>query len=75
MTNINVDELVLPKPSCASYIRRDELKTINTAHKAIVLCGEARTDSLNTDGTIKTKEIGWYCNQWLGMRRFCPQNI
>ena len=54
--NVNVDELVLPKRSCASYIRRDELKTISTAHKATVLCDEARTDkgfSLNTDGTTK----------------------
>lgn len=33
---MDIDQIVLPKHSCASYMRRDELKTISNAHKATV---------------------------------------
>ena len=55
--SVNFDEeLVLPKRSCASYMRKDELKTISSVHKATILCGEAIKEEgfkLNTDGTTK----------------------
>ena len=38
-TLVDIDQITLPKRSCASYMRRDELKTIS-AHKATVLCDD-----------------------------------
>ena len=49
----NVEELKLPKKSCASYMRRGELKTICDAHKATMLCNDSKGIHLNTDGTTK----------------------
>jgi len=52
----NVEDLKLPKRSCASYMRNEELKTISNAHKATILCSDAITTKgifLNTDGTTK----------------------
>lgn len=47
--NVDVSQLKLPKPSCASYMRKEELKTLSNCHKATTLCnGPFR---LNTDGT------------------------
>ena len=54
--SLNVEELRLPKKTCAGYMRKEELKTINDAHKAHVLCEDASKGkgiSLNTDGTTK----------------------
>ena len=51
-----MEELRLPKKTCAGYMRKEELKTINDAHKAYVLCEDASKGkgiSLNTDGTTK----------------------
>lgn len=58
----NVEDLQLPKRSCASYMRKEELKTISDAHKATVI-SELSTQSkqlrLNTDGTTKKqKKLG-----------------
>ena len=49
---MDIDQILLPKRSCASYMRRDELKT----HKAIVLCEDISQNirfNMNTDGTTK----------------------
>ena len=55
----NVEDLQLPKRSCASYMRKEELKTICDAHKATVI-SEVSTKSrqlyLNTDGTTKNQK-------------------
>ncbi|MCH9715537.1 MAG: hypothetical protein K0U52_00410 [Gammaproteobacteria bacterium] len=55
--SINIDELKLPKKSCASYMRKDELKSICDAHKATVICEDYAAKNkllhLNTDGTTK----------------------
>ena len=61
--SINVDELKLPKKSCASYMRKEELKTICNAHKATVICKDYAAKQkglhLNTDGTTKhQKKLG-----------------
>lgn len=58
----NVEDLQLPKRSCASYMRKEELKTICDAHKAAVI-SEVVTKSkqlrINTDGTTKNqKKLG-----------------
>ena len=53
---MDIDQIILPKRSCASYMRRDELKTISNAHKAMVLCDDIRKNkgfNINTDGTTK----------------------
>lgn len=60
--SVDVDQLQLPKKSCASYMRMLELKTISNAHKATVLCEQAAEGAgfhLNTDGTTKAqKKLG-----------------
>lgn len=60
--SIDIDQLQLPKESCASYMRMLELKTISNAHKATVLCKQAAEGvgfHLNTDGTTKAqKKLG-----------------
>ena len=60
--SIEIDQLQLPKKSCASYMRMLELKTVSNAHKATVLCeqaGEGMGFHLNTDGTTKAqKKLG-----------------
>ena len=60
--SLDVDKLQLPKRSCASYMRREELKTISNAHKSTVLSEQAAQGGgfhLNTDGTTKAqKKIG-----------------
>lgn len=53
---INVEELKLPQKTCASYMRKEELKTISDCHKAHVICQEASEGKglyINTDGTTK----------------------
>ena len=57
-SDVDVEKLPLPSRSCASYMRKDELSTINNAHKASVL-SEASSFDLNTDGTTKNqKKLG-----------------
>jgi hypothetical protein len=60
--SVDVSKLELPKRSCASYLRKDELKVISNAHKATTLCNDIATGKalkINTDGTTKNqKKIG-----------------
>lgn len=60
--SIDVDQLKLPSKSCASYMRKDELKIVSDAHKATALCQQAANKvgfSLKSDGTTKNlKKIG-----------------
>ena len=39
--SIDVDCLKLPQRSCASYMRREEMKTICSAHNAAILCDQS----------------------------------
>ena len=61
-SSIDVDQLKLPQKDCASYMRKDELKTVSAAHKATVLCEqtlENKVFKLHTDGTTKgQKKLG-----------------
>lgn len=60
--SIGIQHLKLPQQSCASYMRRGELKTISNAHKATILCeqaSEGKQFRMNTDGTTKAqKKLG-----------------
>ena len=52
--SVNLDEIRLPKKSCAAYMRQAELKTVCDSHKAHILCsGTAKGMDLKTDGTTK----------------------
>ena len=52
--SVNLDEIRLPKKSCAAYMRQAELKTVCYSHKAHILCsGTAKGMHLKTDGTTK----------------------
>lgn len=54
--SLNVDQLQLPSESCASYMRREELTTINLAHKASFLTEQGQSCvNLNSDGTTKAQ--------------------
>lgn len=48
--SLDMDKLKLPGESCASYMRREELTTINLAHNATKLA-ESDCLHLNCDGT------------------------
>ena len=50
LPSLDVDALKLPGETCASYIRREELTTINLAHNAVRLL-ETNSLNLNCDGT------------------------
>ena len=55
---IDTDSLILPKRSCADYMRKCELATVSSAHKATVF-SECKSGKLQTDGTTKhQKKIG-----------------
>ena len=60
--SMNVEELRLPKKTCASYMRKEELKIISDAHKVHIICSDASKGKgiyLNTDGTTKQqKKLG-----------------
>ena len=60
--SIDIQHLKLPQRACASYMRREEMKTISNAHKATELCKHASENKgfrMNTDGTTKAqKKIG-----------------
>ena len=54
--SLNVELLRLPQKTCAGYMCKEELKIINDAHKAHVLCENASKGKgifLQTDGTTK----------------------
>ena len=58
LPSLNTDDLVLPKESCAGYMRREELKTVSMAHKAYTVI-ESKSLDLNSDGTTKyQKKLG-----------------
>ncbi len=56
--SVDVDKLKLPGKSCASYMRREELTTVNLAHNAAKLLDEATSDAfnLNCDGTTLSQK-------------------
>uniref|UniRef100_A0A1X7T216 Uncharacterized protein n=1 Tax=Amphimedon queenslandica TaxID=400682 RepID=A0A1X7T216_AMPQE len=60
--SIDVEQIKLPTKPCASYMRKDEMKTVSAAHKATLLTEHAANKTgfkLNTDGTTKNlKKIG-----------------
>ncbi len=60
--SVDTSKLKLPKKSCASYMRKDELKVVSNAHKSTSLCDQIASGAglrLNTDGTTKNqKKIG-----------------
>lgn len=49
-------QIPLPGRSCASYMRKTELTTINLAHKASVIIEQEKPVHLNTDGTTKSQK-------------------
>ena len=53
LPSLDVDNMKLPGESCASYMRRQELTTVNLAHKATCLLDKAQYSllNLNCDGT------------------------
>ena len=51
LPDTDISAIKLPKQSCAQYMRRDELKTINDVHKAITLTKDSGPFHLNSDGT------------------------
>jgi hypothetical protein len=54
--SIDIEQLKLPQKGCASYVRKDELKTVSEAHKVTLLCQQTSENAefkLNTDGTTK----------------------
>ena len=57
LTNLDVEQLILPKERCAGCMRREELKTISMAHKATVITEHVKKGLLhmNTDGTTKAQ--------------------
>ena len=60
--SLDVDQLKLPQRTCASYMRKKELRTINNAQKASIFCEDASLEKqfhLNSDGTTKhQKSLG-----------------
>ena len=57
LPSLRIDDLKLPGESCASYMRREELTTLNLAHKTSCLAKQAQTGgvNLNSDGTTKSQ--------------------
>ena len=51
LPNIDTCDLNLPKQSCAQYMRSEELKTVNDAHKAVKLTEKPTNFHFNSDGT------------------------
>ena len=58
LPTIDVDAVQLPGESCASYMRRQELTTVNLAHKATCLIDKAQSGflNLNCDGTTLSQK-------------------
>lgn len=57
LPSLRINDLKLPGESCASDMRREELTTLNLAHKASCLAKQAQTGgvNLNSDGTTKSQ--------------------
>ena len=56
LPDCDVDDIELPSERCAGYMRKDELKTISTAHKVSVLFKQVDAGQslhINSDGTTK----------------------
>lgn len=52
LPSLDVESMQLPGESCASYMRRQELTTLNLAHKATCILDKAESGvNLNCDGT------------------------
>jgi hypothetical protein len=52
LPSLDVESMQLPGESCASYMRRQELTTLNLAHKATCVLDKAESGvNLNCDGT------------------------
>ena len=61
LPSVDLNQLKLPSESCASYMRSQELTTLNMVHKAETILEQAEHGSLylNTDGTTKSqKKLG-----------------
>ena len=58
LPSLDVDNLKLPGESCASYMRRQELTTVNLAHNAASLLDQAQSGclNLNCDGTTLSQK-------------------
>ena len=57
--SVDVSKLKIPKKSCVSYMRQEELNVISTAHKATSLCSQLAAGGglgINTDGTTKNQK-------------------
>ena len=55
LPSLDVDKLKLHGESCASYIRREELTTVNLAHNAAQLL-QSDSFNLNCDGTTLSQK-------------------
>ena len=55
LPSLDVDKLKLPGESCASYMRKEELTTVNLAHNAASLL-ESDSLNLNCDGTTLSQK-------------------
>lgn len=55
LPSLDVDKLRLPSESCASYMRREELTTVNLAHNATSLL-QSSSLNLNCDGTTLSQK-------------------
>ena len=56
LPSLDLQLLQLPSEACASYMRRQELTTINMVHKATTILESGRSLHLNTDGTTKSQK-------------------
>ena len=58
LPSLDVESLQLPGESCASYMRRQELTTLNLAHKATCVLDMAQSGclNLNCDGTTLSQK-------------------
>ena len=55
LPSLDVDKLKLPGESCASYMRREELTSVNLAHNAATLL-QSDSLNLNCDGTTLSQK-------------------
>ena len=59
LPGIDVSKIQLPKHSSALYMRREELATVNSVQKAIMLTEKGSEFHINTDGTtLQQRKIG-----------------
>ena len=57
---VDVSKICLPQHSCALYMRREELTTVNSVHKAVKLTGKGeKIMHINSDGTtLQQRKVG-----------------